>query len=102
RERVMVEQESLASEARLHDLLPDRMARDNLRYGLQAEFHLEIDPGDLDRLETLQDLEEYIARRLSPPETPTASDSEATTSTETNPSPPKGRKSQGEEGGCLA
>lgn len=98
RERVMVEQESLTPEARLHDLLPDRMARDNLRYGLQAEFHLEIDPGDLDHLETVRALEEYISRRLSPPETHAASDSESTTSIETESSSPKGRKSKEEKG----
>jgi acyl carrier protein len=94
RERVMISQEDISPTARLHNLLPDRIAWETLRYGLQTEFHLAIDPSDLDRLETVQDLEEYITQRLTPSDKPSSPSFEAPPSTDPASHPSKESNSQ--------
>src|SRR5579863_5863773 len=51
-------------ESRLNDLLDDQLAWDNLRFGLEEEFHLEIPAADLAGLATVQAVADYIEARL--------------------------------------
>jgi len=56
----------LKPEDRLRDLLDDQLAWDNLRFGLEEEFRIDVQPADLRALDTVQALMDYIDGRVQP------------------------------------
>jgi acyl carrier protein len=76
----VVETDEIEPASRLRaDLKMGPIAFDNLRSGLEVEFHMEIPPGDLSGLDTVQAVVDYISRRLSPPEEATQGHGDAET-----------------------